>query len=75
MHNLNGFNYFMVTALLSMAGFKFYKEICSGYEVWVNSHTGKNFLIMKISNNFSEEYLLGLLKQAGLTCEEFLSLA
>jgi|GEM_PF-6990555 len=75
MNSLSRFNYFMVTALLSIVGFKFCQEICSGVEIWNNSDTGRNFIIKKISSCLSEEYLLNVLEQAGLSPDEFLGLA
>ena len=75
MDRLNRFNYFMVTALLSLTGFEFKQEIYSGIEIWHNPKANKWFEITQISGCLSEESLLNVLDQAGLTADEFLKLS
>lgn len=74
MKNLDGFNYFMVTALLSLVGFKFYQEIRSNQEIWKNIITEKQFIIKQTKGNLSEKCLTNILEQAGLTHDDFLKL-
>jgi len=75
MDNLDGLNYFMFTALMSIADFKYYQDIYSDLEIWKNSKTGKKFTIRKMKNFLPKAYLLKVLEQAGLSEDEFLKLA
>lgn len=74
MNRLDGFNYFMVTALLSIVGFQFVQETNSRSEIWFNMRTNKTFTITNVSGYLSEENLLEVLNQAGLSPDEFLKL-
>lgn len=74
MQELSGYTYFTVTAKLIFKGFKFYREINSDTEDWINPLTCKIFRINKSSDYVSEDDLLSILNQAGISLEKFLSI-
>jgi hypothetical protein len=72
--NLNRFNYFAVTALLYLKGFKFEEEINFKIERWYNPQNSKYFNINKKRGLFSKEEILDILFQAEIPVKEFLEL-
>jgi hypothetical protein len=64
-------NYFTVMAKMIFAGFEFHREIDSCIEEWIKPATGKVFRINKTSEYISQEELLSILNQAGLSLEVF----
>ncbi|MDD3013380.1 MAG: hypothetical protein PHC34_06715 [Candidatus Gastranaerophilales bacterium] len=74
MRNLTGYTYFMVTAKLIFTGFQFHYEISNDIEEWINPKTSKIFKINKSYDFYSENELISVLDQAGISIEEFLSI-
>jgi len=73
-NNLDIFDYFMVTTLLTEKGFKFDNERDSLTEIWCNPNTDKYFAIKRTPDKLSRESLLDILDKAGLSIDEFLEL-
>ena len=64
----------MVTAKFIFIGFKFHAEINSYTEEWINMKTGKIFRIKKSSDFISEDELLNILEQAGISANSFINI-
>lgn len=56
---------------MTLAGFKFDRELSGNIEVWKNFQTGKEFKIERESTNISMPMLESILKQACMTIEKF----
>jgi hypothetical protein len=74
METLDSFDYFMVTALLSQLGFNFQQEISVKSELWYNDKSNKAFEIKRSAKILQKIELLKIIKQAGLSKEEFMNL-
>jgi hypothetical protein len=65
------YNYFIIMAKLIVLGFKFHQEIDYCTEEWINFTTGKIIRINNTSKDFSNQELLSILEQAGLSLQSF----
>ena len=73
MGRLAGFAYKKITSKLSNLGFEFRRQAAGSHEIWSNPLTGKYTTIPKHSGDMPEGTLRAILKQAGVTTEDFLS--
>jgi len=64
----------MLTAKFIALGFEFLDESKTGNEIWFNSNTNKMFNIKNSAGVLSEKEILDILKQVGITAEEFLEI-
>lgn len=60
-----------MTAKMYYLGFEFHKESGFSNEEWINPKTQKSFRIKQTSDYLSEEEVLSIINQAGITLEEF----
>ncbi len=73
-NKLDKFDYFMITAVLSLKGFEFKEETRFCCEIWHDNKTKKYFEIKRNSKNIAKEDLLNVLNQAGISLDEFIEL-
>ena len=73
MGRLAGFAYKKITSKLSNLGFEFRRQAAGSHEIWSNPLTGKYTTIPKHSGDMPEGTLRAILKQAGVTTEDFLN--
>lgn len=73
MGRLAGFTYPEVTRKLRRAGFQFDRQAKGSHEIWWNPTTKARTTIPNHPGTLPEGTLWAILKQAGLTMEEFLS--
>jgi hypothetical protein len=64
----------MLSAKLQLAGFVSREGKKYNTEVWTNTKTGKEFIMVKQSGNYPESVVLDIIAQAGLTSEQFCEL-
>jgi hypothetical protein len=60
-----------MTAKMYYLGFEFHKESGCSNEEWINPKTQNTFKIKQTSDYLSEEEVLSIINQAGITLEEF----
>ena len=73
MGRLAGFAYKKITSKLSNLGFEFRRQAAGSHKIWSNPLTGKYTTIPKHSGDMLEGTLRAILKQAGITTEDFLN--
>ena len=73
MGRLAGFNYRQITKKLKGLGFSFDRQAAGSHEIWYNTNTDKYTTIPNHTGDLPEGTLRAILKQAGITPEEFLS--
>jgi predicted RNA binding protein YcfA (HicA-like mRNA interferase family) len=71
---LAGFNYQRVIKKLKEANFEFDRYAKGSHEIWINMETGKRTTIPNHPGDIPEGTLRAIIRQAGITPEEFLSL-
>jgi predicted RNA binding protein YcfA (HicA-like mRNA interferase family) len=74
MGRLSGFTYGDVIRKLSRAGFEFDRQGRGSHELWRNPKTGARTTIPNHPGPLREGTLRAIIRQAGLTVEEFLAL-
>jgi len=72
--NLSKFNYFTVTARLSLLGFVFKQESNGNNEIWWNPLSGKEYIIQNKSCYISENKIIDILNSIDLSVEDFLEI-
>ena len=72
MGQLAGFTYRQVTRKLRRLGFAFDRQARGSHEIWWNSATRRRTTIPNHPGDLPEGTLVAILKQAGITSEEFL---
>jgi len=73
MGRLAGFRYREVAARLRSFGFSFYRHALGSHEIWHNPKTNRFTTIPNHPGDLPEGTLRAILKQAGISPEEFLS--
>lgn len=68
---LAGFRYRDIIKKLKKAGFEFDRNAKGSHEIWWNPSTRKRTTIPNHSGDLPEGTLRAILKQAGITAEEF----
>ena len=74
MGKLSGFKYREIAKKLRRAGFDFDRQAKGSHEIWYNSKTKHYTTIPNHSGDMPEGTLKAILKQAGITPDNFLSL-
>lgn len=73
MGRLAGFRHRDVIQRLRAFGFVFHRHGRGSHEMWVNDATGRSFTISSHARDISEGTLRSILKQAGVTEDDFLA--
>ncbi len=72
MGKLAGFRYREIVRRLKLSGFEFYRQGAGSHEIWRNPSTLRYTTIPNHPGDMPEGTLRAILKQAGITPEEFL---
>jgi predicted RNA binding protein YcfA (HicA-like mRNA interferase family) len=72
MGRLAGFRYRDVVQLLRQHGFEFRRQAAGSHEIWHNPLTGRFTTVPNHPGDIPEGTLRAILKQAGLSIDEFL---
>jgi predicted RNA binding protein YcfA (HicA-like mRNA interferase family) len=72
MGRLAGFRYRDIVKTLKKFGFQFERHAAGSHEIWSNSATGRFTTIPNHPGDMPEGTLRAILKQAGVTPDEFL---
>ncbi|MCB9121221.1 MAG: type II toxin-antitoxin system HicA family toxin [Caldilinea sp.] len=73
MGRLAGFRYRAIVKRLKSLGFAFDRQAAGSHEIWYNPETDRYTTIPNHPGDMPEGTLRAILKQAGVTPEEFLS--
>ena len=73
MGRLSGFAYREVVKRLKLFGFTFYRQAAGSLEIWFNETTKKVTTIPHHSGDIPEGTLRVIIKQAGISPEDFLN--
>jgi len=74
MGRLAGFRYRDVIARLRRLGFEFHRQATGSHEIWHNAASGRYTTIPNHPGDLPEGTLRAILKQAGVTPEQFLEM-
>ena len=72
MGRLSGFNYRQITKRLRKHGFAFDRQAAGSHEIWHNVSNGKYTTIPNHPGDMPEGTLRAILKQAGISSNDFL---
>ncbi len=72
MGRLSGFSYRVVARKLHALGFVFYRHAAGSHEIWQNPSSNRFTTIPNHHGDLPEGTLRAILKQAGVTPEQFL---
>ncbi len=72
MCRLSGFKYRVVIKKLKKFGFTFYRQATGSHEIWYNKITNRYTTIPNHSGDMPEGTLRAILKQAGISIDEFI---
>ncbi len=72
MGRLAGFRYREVVRRLRKFGFQFDRHAAGSHEIWYNLTTGRYTTVPNHSGDMPEGTLRAILRQAGITSEQFL---
>jgi predicted RNA binding protein YcfA (HicA-like mRNA interferase family) len=72
MGRLAGFRYRQIIKKLKAFGFEFFRHAAGSHEIWHNPSTGRFTTIPNHPGDIPEGTLRAILKQAGVTPDEFL---
>ena len=72
MGRLAGFRYQAIVRRLKKLGFAFDRQAAGSHEIWFNQDTGLYTTIPNHSDDMPEGTLRAILKQAGISPDEFL---
>jgi predicted RNA binding protein YcfA (HicA-like mRNA interferase family) len=73
MGRLSGFNYRDIIAKLKRNGFTFYRQAAGSHEIWHNAKSNRYTTIPNHSGDMPEGTLGAILKQAGVSIDDFLN--
>ena len=73
MGRLAGFRYRQIVAKLGSLGFRLDRQAAGSHEIWFNSSTGLYTTIPNHPGELPEGTLRAILRQAGVTPDEFLA--
>lgn len=74
MGRLSGFKYRKIVKKLRKFGFEFYRQASGSHEIWHNPQNEKFTTIPNHPGDMPEGTLRAILKQAGISPEEFLQI-
>jgi len=72
---LSGFKYRVVIKKLKKFGFTFYRQAAGSHEIWYNEVTNRYVTIPNHSGDMPEGTLRAILKQAGISPDNFINIA
>lgn len=72
MGRLAGFRYREIVKIMQSFGFVFDRQAAGSHEIWYNPETNRYTTIPNHTGDMPEGTLRAILKQAGITPEEFL---
>jgi predicted RNA binding protein YcfA (HicA-like mRNA interferase family) len=72
MGKFSGFRYREIVRRLKLFGFEFYRQAAGSHEIWRNPSTKRYTTIPNHPGDMPEGTLRAILKQAGVSPEEFL---
>ncbi len=72
MGRLGGFKYRQIIKKLKKNGFEFDRQAAGSHEIWFNPETNKYTTIPNHPGDMPEGTLKAILKQAGITSDQFL---
>ena len=72
MGRLAGFRYRQIVQRLKRLGFEFHRQAAGSHELWHNPTTNRYTTVPNHPGDMPEGSLRAILKQAGITAEEFL---
>jgi len=73
MGRLSGFRYRQIVRRLKSLGFAFDRQAAGSHEIWFNAATNRYTTIPNHTGDMPEGTLSAILKQAGVSVEEFLA--
>jgi len=73
MGRLSGFRYRIIVTVLKKFGFEFYRQAAGSHEIWYNTQSNRYTTIPNHSGDMPEGTLRAILKQAGISPDDFLS--
>jgi len=73
MGRLAGFSYRKIVSLLKKLGFVFYRQAAGSHEIWYNPKTNRFITIPNHTGDMPEGTLRAILKQAGISVDDFLA--
>jgi predicted RNA binding protein YcfA (HicA-like mRNA interferase family) len=73
MGQLSGFKYRDIVQHLKFFGFSFLRQAAGSHEIWHNKLTGRYTTIPNHSGDMPQGTLRAILKQAGISVEEFIN--
>lgn len=73
MGRLGGFRYRQIIKKLKALGFEFDRQAAGSHEIWFNPATGHYTTIPNHPGDMPEGTLKAILRQAGITTEQFLN--
>jgi predicted RNA binding protein YcfA (HicA-like mRNA interferase family) len=71
MGRLAGYSYRDIVAKLRRLGFEFFRQAAGSHEIWRNATTGRFTTIPNHPGDMPEGTLRAILKQAGVTPDQF----
>jgi predicted RNA binding protein YcfA (HicA-like mRNA interferase family) len=72
MGRLSGFKYREIVILLKKFDFEFYRQAAGSHEIWYNTQTNRFTTIPNHTGDMPEGTLRAILKQAGISPDDFL---
>lgn len=72
MGQLSGYRYRDIISILKRFGYGFYRQAAGSHEIWYNPLTKRFTTIPNHSGDMPEGTLRAILKQAGITVDEFI---
>jgi predicted RNA binding protein YcfA (HicA-like mRNA interferase family) len=75
MGRLSGFNYRRVVRALKKLGFEFHRHAAGSHEIWFSPATRRFTTVPNHPGDLPEGTLHAILRQAGVSVEQFLSVA
>jgi len=70
---LSGFRYREIIKILKLFGFEFHRQAAGSHEIWFNPNTGLYTTIPNHPSDMPEGTLRAILKQAGISPNDFVN--
>ena len=74
MGQLSGFRYRDIVQRLKLFGFSFLRQAAGSHEIWYSKLTGRYTTIPNHTGDMPEGTLRAILKQAGISVEDFINM-
>jgi len=72
MGRLAGFKYHRIIKKLKSLGFEFYRHASGSHEIWYSTTSDRFTTIPRHNSDMPEGTMIAIIKQAGITNQEFL---